>query len=244
MGSGHVRRHFELKETAVTIVCEERYLGTAERSIFRSRETIERFIILDPLFRDTLEPYDEPAGADPLIKGMCRAARKAGVGPMAAVAGAIAQAAVADMVAEGAEQAMVDNGGDIALWLSEPCDIALYAGESGVKDLGFRFEAERRPYAVCTSSGTVGPSISFGVADAAVVFAADATLADACATRLGNEVKSGEEEVMRHALEVVLGIEGVDGAMAVVGDRLAMKGRLPQLIKVKAGRDRISERHF
>jgi ApbE superfamily uncharacterized protein (UPF0280 family) len=244
MGSRLVRRHFEFKQTAVTIVCEEAYLDAARRSIFRSRETIERFIVFDPLFQDTLEPYEVPDGADPLIERMCAAARAAGVGPMAAVAGSIAEEAVKAMVEAGAEQAVVDNGGDIALYLSEPMDIALFAGQSAIRDLGFRLPGERRPYGVCTSSGTVGPSISFGVADAAVVFAPEASLADACATRLGNEVKSGQEEIMRHALEVVCGIEGVDGALVVVEDRMALRGRVPELVKVKMGPDRISQKHF
>jgi len=244
MGSQLVRRHFEFKETAVTIVCEERYLDLAQRSIYRSRETIERFVLLDPIFKDTLEPYDEPQDADPLIKRMCAAARSAQVGPMAAVAGAIAEAAVKAMVEAGAEHALVDNGGDIALYLSEPTDIALYAGQSRIKDVGFHLPGERRVYGVCTSSGTVGPSISFGVADAAVVFAPDVCVADACATRLGNEVKSGAEGVMRHALEVVCAIEGVEGALVVVEDRMALHGRVPPLVKVRTSPDRISQKRF
>jgi hypothetical protein len=244
MGLRLVRRHFEFKETAVTIVCEERFLDIARRSIFRSRETIERFILFDPLFKDTLEPYEEPRDSDPMVRRMCAAARAANVGPMAAVAGAIAEEAVKAMVEAGAEQAIVDNGGDIAMFLSETTNIALYAGQSSIKDVGFRLSGERRVYGVCTSSGTVGPSISFGVADAAVVFAPDVSLADACATRLGNEVRNGDEAVMRHALHVVCGIEGVDGALVVVDDQMAMGGHVPELVKVKTGPDRISKKYF
>jgi len=234
------RRHFEIRETAVTIICEEIYLATAQESIFRSREVIERFIREDPLFRDTLEPYAEPADADPLIRRMCDAGRAAEVGPMASVAGAIAEQAIGDLVAAGSEQAIVDNGGDIAMFLSEATDVALYAGRSPVKNIGFRMPGDRRKRGVCTSSGTVGPSISFGVADAAVVFSSNVALADACATRLGNEVKNGDEDVMKAALRTVCKIEGVDAALVVVGEKIAMLGKLPELVKVKAGIDRIS----
>jgi len=238
--SGTVRHHFEVGETAVTIVAEARFVPFAKESIFRSRSIIQGLIAQDPLFKDTLEPYDEPEGSDPIIRRMCAAARKANVGPMAAVAGAIAEEAVRAMVGAGARQAAVDNGGDISMFLSEPMEVGIFAGESSVKDLGMRFPAEGRYYSICTSSGTVGPSISFGIADAAVVLAEDAALADACATRLGNEVQTSEEEGMLYALEAILRIEGVDGALVIVGDKVAMQGRLPQLVKVKLSPGSIS----
>jgi hypothetical protein len=163
---------------------------------------------------------------------------------MAAVAGAIAEEAVRAMVGAGAGQVAVDNGGDICMFLTEPLEVGIYAGQSPLRDVGMRFPAERRFYSVCTSSGTVGPSISFGIADAAVVFAGDASLADACATRLGNEVQSADEERMLHALEVVMGVDGVDGAMVFVGEKVAMRGRMPRLVKVKVSADSISRIRF
>ncbi|HUL40186.1 MAG TPA: UPF0280 family protein [Methanomassiliicoccales archaeon] len=237
---GIVRRHFEVGETAVTILAEERFVPLATESIFRSRSIIQGFIAQDPLFKDTLEPYDQPESADPLIERMCDASRIAGVGPMASVAGVIAEAAVRSMVEAGARQAAVDNGGDISMYLSEPLEVGIFAGESPIKDLGLRFPAEERYYSVCTSSGTVGPSISFGISDAAVVLAEDAALADACATRLGNEVQSSDEEGMLHALGVIMDVEGVDGALVIVGDRMAMKGRLPPLVRTKVSMRSIS----
>jgi len=239
-----VRRHFEVGETAVTILAKEVFLPIAKESIFRSRSTIQGLIAQDPLFKDTLEPYQEPAGADPLIVSMCSAARRAGVGPMAAVAGAIAEEAVRAMVGAGASQAAVDNGGDICMFLTEPLEVGIFAGESPLRDVGMRFPAEGRYYSICTSSGTVGPSISFGIADAAVVLAEDASLADACATRLGNEVQSADEEGMLRALEVVMRVDGVDGAMVIVGEKVAMRGRIPRLIKVVVPADSISRIRF
>jgi ApbE superfamily uncharacterized protein (UPF0280 family) len=241
---GIVRRHFEVGETAVSILAEERFVPLAKESIFHSRSIIQGFIAQDPLFRDTLEPYDEPAGAHALIKKMCSASRKAEVGPMAAVAGAIAEEAVRSMVEAGASQAAVDNGGDIAMFLSEPMEVGVFAGESPIKDLGLRFPVNEKYYSVCTSSGTVGPSISFGIADAAVVLAEDAALADACATRLGNEVTGSEELDLLRALDSVLGIEGVDGGIVVVGERMAMRGRIPELVKARVPADAITRIEF
>jgi len=175
-----------------------------------------------------------------LIRRMCSAARKARVGPMAAVAGAIAEEAVRAMVGAGSKQAVVDNGGDISMLLTEPMVVGIFAGESSVRDIGLRFIPEGRIFSVCSSSGTVGPSISFGIADAAVVLAQDAALADACATRLGNEIQTTEEEGLLTALDAILSIEGVEGALVIVGDKVALRGKIPELVKVEVSPDAIS----
>ncbi len=234
------RKHFEVGETAVTIVADDEYLEAAQESIFRSREIVQEFIRGDPFFQTTLEPYPCPADAPPLIARMCSAARKAQVGPMAAVAGAIAERAVLDMQAAGATQAVVDNGGDIALLLDRETTVGLYAGEQ-VKGIGFLCPPREGVFGICTSSATIGPSISFGVSDAATVLAADVTLADACATRLGNLLTSDRDEAMRSALDNVCSIPGIEGALAVVGGKVAMKGWLPKLARVSVPAGRVAK---
>ncbi len=239
-----VRRHFELKETAVTIIAAEHYIPIAERSIFATREEIERFIELEPLFRDTLEPYQEPESADPVIKRMCEAARSANVGPMAAVAGVVADEAVKAMQDAGSRQCVVDNGGDIAMLISEPLEIGIFTLNPKFQGLGLRIAPSPNRKSVCTSSGTVGPSISFGVAEAATVFSDDAALADACATRLGNLIKSDEDEMIKQALEDVTWIPGVEGALVIVGDKMAVKGEVPKIVKVRLDPAAISRREL
>ena len=239
-----VRVQFEVEETAVTVVAEPQFVKTAKDSIFDTREIIKRFIRQDPFFLHTLEPYIPPSLSPPIIVRMCEAAGKAGVGPMATVAGVIADEAVSAMVKAGAGQAIVDNGGDIALHLTEPEEVGLYAGESKLTGLGFHCEPREDAFGICTSSGTVGPSISFGIADAATVVSGDVTLADACATLLGNLVGSRKEEVLRQARETVCSISGVEGAMVVVGGSLAMKGSLPELTESKVSMGRIAKRRL
>ena len=225
-----VREHFELRETAVTIVADERYVPEAKRSIFESRGTLERFIAADPFFRSTLEPYSEDDDAPPLIKRMCMAGRRANVGPMAAVAGAVAEAAVQAMRRAGAVHAIVDNGGDIAMVLDRQVDIGIYAGSSKFSGLAFRFEPVDHIMGICTSSATVGPSISFGIADAAIVLSDNAALADACASMLGNLVRSGDDGAMSRAVEAVANVREVAGCAVIVGDKIALKGRLPRMV--------------
>ena len=101
---------------------------------------------------------------------------------------------------------------------------AVYAGNSPLSmKFGISVDAAQ-PISVCTSSGTVGPSLSFGKADAAVVVARDACLADACATRLGNEIQRPED--IAAAVELVCGIPGVVGALAVAGEACGAAGNI------------------
>ena len=234
------RRHFEVGETAVTILCDEAFLPIARESIFRSRDVIERFIRDDPLFGVTLEPYEVTRHAHPLIVRMCDAAALADVGPMAAVAGAVAEQAVMDMRDAGAEQAVVDNGGDIAFLLRDEVTVALYAGE-GVRGLGFRITPRKGIFGMCTSSGTIGPSISFGMADAATVIAENVALADACATRLGNLVTDGSDRTMEAAVTKVSAIQGVGGTLVAASSKVAVKGSLPELIQVPTDVSKIAK---
>jgi ApbE superfamily uncharacterized protein (UPF0280 family) len=235
-----IRKHFEVKETAVTIIAEADQIAVAEESVFRSREIIEAMIRTDPMFQVTLEPYTAPNDAHPLIRRMCEAATLAGVGPMASVAGAIAEKAVEDMKEIGATQAVVDNGGDIALLLDREISVGLYAGEK-VKGLGFVCPPRPGIFGICTSSATIGPSISFGNSDAATVISANVALADACATRLGNLLISSDDPVMSGALNDVCAIPGVEGALGVVGEKIALKGRLPKLVKMDVPKAKVAK---
>jgi ApbE superfamily uncharacterized protein (UPF0280 family) len=235
-----VREHFELRETAVTIVADERYVPEAKSSIFESRRVLEQFIAEDPFFRSTLEPYQECKGAPRLIARMCDAARAANVGPMAAVAGAVAEAAVEAMVAAGSTHALVDNGGDIAMVLDREVDIGIYAGRSRFSELAFRFEPVDHVMGICTSSATVGPSISFGVADAAIVISDNVALADACATMVGNMVVSNEDALLAGVVTRLKKVDGVTGCCVIVGDKIAMKGTLPRMVPSKGNLNRAS----
>jgi ApbE superfamily uncharacterized protein (UPF0280 family) len=155
---------YQVKETIVTVIADEAYHKACLESIYVSRADLELFIARDPYFQRTLEPYACPTDAPEIVRRMCDATAKAGVGPMAAVAGTIAEYAVRAMAKAGATYALVDNGGDIALINDEPVLIGIYAGESPVKGLALEIPPRKKP-GVCVSGR--GPSISFGNSDAA-----------------------------------------------------------------------------
>jgi ApbE superfamily uncharacterized protein (UPF0280 family) len=235
-----VRRvHYRLKETIVTIGADsEDFVEVAKTSIQKQRSLLEDYIRSDPFFRVTLELYEVPNSAPEIVCRMARAGQAVDIGPMGAVAGTIAWMAVEDMVDAGATYAFVDNGGDVALFTDRALMIGVYAGESSIKDLALEVQPTNEILGICTSSGTVGPSVSFGNADAALVVSHDVSLADAAATALGNAVV--EEDGLEIAFEGVKGVAGILGALVVKGDRFAVWGELPKLLRAKMKTDLIT----
>ena len=202
-------------------VCADRLLERfALEAVVRLRAVLDGYIIRHPDFATSLVPVSPLPDAPPVIVDMCRAGFESSVGPMAAVAGAFSQY-VGRCLLQYSNEVIVENGGDIFMKADSQRTVAVYAGESPLS-LKLGLVIEPGPISVCTSSGTVGPSLSFGHADAAVVVSRDACLADACATRLGNELKSADD--IARALDIVTAIPGVSGAVAVVGDRCGAAG--------------------
>ena len=223
-----LRERFQLKETIVTITFQERsHLEAAKEEIAIQRALLEDFIRADPFFLVTLEPYDLSTGEAPeIVREMARAGRALGIGPMSAVAGTIARFALGAMMEAGATHAIVDNGGDVALIADRPVLMGIYAGPSPLKDLAFEIAPRTEPLGICTSSGAVGPSISFGSADAAVAISEDVSLADAAATALGNAV--GLASPLADSFGAVA-VPGVAGALVIRGEEMALWGEVPPL---------------
>ena len=235
-----IRVHYRLKETIVTIGAEsEDFVEVAITSIHQQRRLLEDYIISDPFFGVTLEPYEVPDSAPGIVRRMGGACKTVGIGPMGAVAGTIAWMAVEAMVDAGATYAFVDNGGDVALFTDRALMIGVYAGESSIKDLALEVQPTNEIMGICTSSGTVGPSVSFGNADAALVVSHDVSLADAAATALGNAVV--DEEGLEIAFDVVKDVTGIQGAMVVKGDMFAVWGKLPRVVRAKMKPDLITK---
>jgi len=233
-----IREHFEAGQTAVTILAEPEYIKIAKDAIFDARSQIESKISEDPFFGTTYETYEASKDDGIVVKRMCSVSLKASVGPMAAVAGAIAEYAVEKMVAAGSKYAVIDNGGDIALFTDREAIIGIYADVNG-KRLSLRIPRTERIVGICSSSASVGPSVSLGGSDISTVISDDVTLADACATLLGNLVKGNDD--LAASLETVCGIEGVTGCLAYCGGKMAMCGDIPELMTSEANDDLITK---
>jgi ApbE superfamily uncharacterized protein (UPF0280 family) len=227
------KENFTLKETQCTIISDkQKVIQTAIESIKRNRQELEIYVRANPKFLHTLKPIPPPE--KPLVaKMMALAAEKAGVGPMAAVAGVIADLAVNDMTREGCEVAVVEDGGEISAISNTPVDVAVAAGEEPLsKRFGFRLT--EFPIGIATSSGRFSHALSFGDAEAATVFCKNASLADAAATAVGNLVKGeNAEAAIKVGISRGFSIEGVEGVLIIYKGQVGTAGKIPQIIKVE-----------
>lgn len=220
----------QVKETDLYLRATRDLSEIARQSVLRHRFHIERYLLGHPDFLRSLTPVPADEFAPPIVRRMIQAGQAAGVGPMAAVAGAMAEAVGEDLL-EASPEVMVENGGDIFLASSRETRIGIFAGTSPLSlRVGLVVPAAGHPWGVCTSSGTVGPSLSFGRADAVCILSPSASLADAAATAVGNRI--GTPADLEKGLERAKAIEGVSGAVIILGEKLAAWGEM-ELTEIK-----------
>lgn len=227
------KEHFIHKESQCTIISDQQAaIQAAKESIQHNYLELELYVRANPKFLHTLTPI--PVPEKPVVaRLMAEAAQKADVGPIAAVAGAIADLAVEDMLRLGGEVAVVEDGGEISAKSNQTVDIAVAAGDEPLsKRFGFRLT--EFPIGVATSSGRFSHALSFGDAEAAVVFCKNACLADATATAVGNEVKGDDAEAgIQSGISRGLSIEGVEGVLILYKGQVGTAGKIPQMIKIE-----------
>jgi len=218
-----------VKETDLLIRAGKPLKKQAEDLVYRFRGHIEAYIVSHPGFATGLSPIEADPYAPKIVRDMLQACRKVGVGPMAAVAGAIAEYIGRGLMAEDPD-VMVENGGDVFISSSETATVGIFAGDSPLNlKLGIRVPADKTPIGVCTSSGTIGHSLSLGRADAAVVVSKCTALADAAATALGNRVSRPDD--IAQALKWIQEIDGILGAALIMNDQLGAWGQV-ELIRL------------
>lgn len=211
-------------QTDMLILAESDISSKAITLVNRSRSIIEEYITGHPDFGTSLVPLPFDRKAAPLIRRMHVCSRKAGVGPMATVAGAIAQFTAVNLLKYSPEL-IVENGGDIYLILKRDRTVAIFAGGSPLSGkIGLCVRSSSTPLGICTSSGTFGHSLSFGRADAAVAVCRSAVMADAAATAIANSVTSERE--IEAGLAKARSIPGVKGALIIVGSKFGVWGKV------------------
>jgi uncharacterized protein len=229
-----IKRRIRIQETNIRLITDNENLNLVD-FILKQRRELKNYIHKNRLFLTSLEPL-EVEDAPPIVKIMARTASIAYVGPMAAVAGTISQLCLNFLLKHGAKYVVVDNGGDVALKTNKDVIMGLYAGESSLSGkIGFKIKHEKTPMGICTSSGTVGHSISFGRADAVTVFASEATVADALATSIANQAVGNEDdEAVKSCLETAEEFrEHFQGVLVVVGEAAGTVGKIPSLVETE-----------
>jgi ApbE superfamily uncharacterized protein (UPF0280 family) len=219
------------KQTAIKAIADKDLKDVLLDELIRQYTLLEKHIQKDKIFLTSYEPVDTEKSAPKIAKIMSAAAKKCGVGPMAAVAGAFSDILGEYALIKGAGEIIIENGGDIFLKLKKPRIVGVHAGPSGFSDkIGFIVRPEETPLGICTSSDSVGHSISLGKSDAVTVFARTATLADAAASAIGNKVKG--KNAVENGIKKAKTLKDVQGVLIIKGNELGVYGSLPELIKI------------
>jgi ApbE superfamily uncharacterized protein (UPF0280 family) len=213
-----------VKETDLYIRATTNLKRKALKLVLKYRDTLERYIEHHPSFLTSLEPVSVGDDAPQLVIEMAEAARKVGVGPMAAVAGAIAKFVGSELLAFSPE-VIVENGGDIYLKSLGKRLIGIYAGKSPLTGrVGLEIEGQDTPMGICTSSGTVGHSLSYGQADAVIVLSPSTVLADAAATAIGNRISQPSD--IPSGIEFARRIDGLKGVIIIHNEQVGVWGEV------------------
>ena len=229
--NGLYRLRLKIKQSNLLIVAD-RVLAVekAVESALHHRSLLEKYIQKNPAYLLALTPVRVRENAPKIVRIAARAGEAADVGPMAAVPGALAELMVEDMKPYSFSVSIVENGGEIAANSKKPLNVGVYAGFSPVSGrIGFRLEKEDFPIGLATSSARVSHALSFGEADAVIVFSGSAALSDAAATAICNVVGGVDAEgSVQRGLEKAERIDGLRGVMVVRGRYVGVVGRLPK----------------
>jgi ApbE superfamily uncharacterized protein (UPF0280 family) len=202
--------------------------------IIKQREIIQKQIDVDKKFNgyEKVDIIQSPR----ILNLMTKAGQIAEIGPMSSVAGSISQICLEYMEKYNTKYTVLENGGDIALKSDKKIKLGIYAGKSiFTNNIALKLKEKPGCYGICTSSGTVGPSKSFGLTDATIVLGKEASICDSLATRIGNYgTGTSSYEIVNNALEEAENyLDYCDGVIVIKEEYLAKVGRIPKIIKIK-----------
>lgn len=188
----------DLLITLTNEIHKEEVIDFCTKEIQEQRNILKFWINLHPEIKDSLDPIPAPQNAPLLISAMCKASSYAHVGPFAAVAGTIAQYIATKLHKYLLEKnycsdVIVENGGDIYVYSFKERHIGIMANPNEPCMVGIKLTKEQFPLAICSSSATIGHSLSFGQGELALILAKNGSLADALATRYGNLLRTKQD---------------------------------------------------
>ncbi|WP_407381617.1 UPF0280 family protein [Methanobrevibacter sp.] len=206
-----------------------------KRYIYRIRSDLKKYILKNPDFRLSLEPVKIAYDDLPLIvERMYLSSICADVGPMASVAGTISELSLNYLIENGSAYSIVENGGDIALVNDRKVLCGIYSNNEILgNEIAFRLKARKKPLGICTSSGRIGHSISFGEAQSVTVISKSPSVADGLATRIANDVcgESSEDRVYNGLETAENYSQYFEGVLIISDDNVATVGRLPKIVE-------------
>jgi len=227
---GLIKFNLEHKNSSIKVLCDRNLDKKAQEELERIYNELERYLQQEPFFLSSYKPVKAGENSPEIARIMSAVSEKAGVGPMASVAGAFSELLGNYLLNNGAEEVIVENGGDIFLKLKEERLVGIYSGTSEFSSkIALRIEPDLTPLGVCTSSGSVGHSVSLGESDSVTVVARSCPLADAEATAIANEVKGADG--IQNGIKFAKSIEDIQGVLIIKGKELGTCGILPEIVR-------------
>ena len=229
--------NIDIDETHIRLKTDLK-LHSLSSYIFKIRSELKSYIKFNKNFLITFDKIkvENLESLPEIVQMMVRSSNLSDVGPMATVAGTISQLSLNYLISKGSKNSIVENGGDIAIINNKKIVCGIYSNNKVIgNEIAFRLKPNKTPLGICTSSGKIGHSISFGDADSVTVIADSSSLADGLATRLANEVK-GEtsQDAISNALEMAENYKELfKGVLIISGDNIGTIGKLPKLVKTK-----------
>lgn len=227
---GRVKSHdlqiYEVKvdETDLLVSTDTNIYDITLNSIIKYRYILIDYISYNHSFLTSLRPIAPDPFAPQIIQDMINFSGRVGVGPMASVAGAISQY-VGNDLRNYSQNVIIENGGDDYIFSQKDVIISIHAGNSPLSDkILLKITPDRMPIGICTSSGTVGHSLSYGRADAVCVMSKSAILADAVATAIGNRVKN--LNCIEEAMDWGMNIPDIQAVLIIIGEKMGAVGRI------------------
>ena len=147
---------------------------------------LERIFMREPSFKTSMYPLTASSNCS-MVNKMIQSTMDAGVGPMAAVAGAVSEEISKEALLF-ADEVIVENGGDVCIQCDHPLSVMIYPGW-GKLPTGIIIDLPPGHWGLASSSGRYGPSLSFGEAEMVTVVSQSSTRADAFATAIANRIR-------------------------------------------------------
>jgi ApbE superfamily uncharacterized protein (UPF0280 family) len=217
------------KESDLYIKAEKNLKKQALELLLKYRLQIEDYTSKYSEFLSSFTPIKFDPFAPPIIKAMLNASKITGVGPMASVAGALAEFVGKDLMPL-SQRIIVENGGDIFINIQNEINVGIHTPESSIGEkIGIKVSPEKMPLGICTSSGTIGHSLSLGKSDAVCVISSSTPLADAAATSIANRIRNKND--IYSAIEFGRNFKGISGIVIIFEKNLGSWGDV-ELVKL------------
>ncbi|MDD3296270.1 MAG: UPF0280 family protein [Candidatus Omnitrophica bacterium] len=208
------------------LICSKEEIDqeSAKKVLVNCYEVIENYAKSNPEFLTSLSPLRENKNAAVIIQKMLAASRIANIGPFASVAGAIAEE-TGLRLSLFSQEIIIENGGDIFLKINEDKIIGVYAGRCFEPEvIKLKIKSRDCSFGLASSSAHIGHSLNFGRADLVTVLSSGATVADALATSLSNQIKQRKD--IKEVFSCITTNPFVEGLLIIFEGEIFLWGNL------------------